>query len=92
MLALLVGAGVAVTAGAQRAPGAPTEGDIRASIARLEAQRVQLRSEATRKDSEQRDLEQQLERVRRDKQVLEQRLGSTDQQIRALELSLLQAR
>jgi septal ring factor EnvC (AmiA/AmiB activator) len=92
MLALLVGAGVAMTATAQRAPGAPTEGDIRASIARLEAQRVQLRSEVTRKDSEQRDLEQQLERVRRDRQVLEQRLASTDQQIRALEMSLLQAR
>lgn len=91
-LAVLVGACVAMAASAQRAPGAPTDGDIRANIARLEAQRVQLRSEATRKDSEQRDLEQQLERVRRDRQVLDQRLASTDQQIRALEVSLLQAR
>jgi TolA-binding protein len=79
-------------AAAQRAPGAPTEGEIRAGIARLEAQRLQLRSEAARKDAERRDLEQQLERVRRDQQVLEQQLASTDQQIRQLEQALVQAR
>lgn len=79
-------------AGAQRGPGAPTAGEIRASILRLEAQRTQIRSAATRKDAERRELEQQLDRVRRDQQVLDQQLSLTDQQIRQLEQALLAPR
>jgi len=79
-------------AGAQHAPGAPTAGEIRAGIARLEAQRTQLRSAATRKESERRELEQQLDRVRHDQQVLDQQLSLTDQQIRQFEQALLQPR
>lgn len=91
-LALMVFLSVPPAATAQRAPGAPTEGDIRAGIARLEAQRIQLRTETTRKDAERRELEQQLDRVRRDQQVLAQRLAGIDLQIRQLEQALLQPR
>src|SRR2546429_8299616 len=81
-----------LAANAQRAPGAATAGEIRATIARLEAQRTQLRSEATRKDAERRELEQQLDRVRRDQQVVDQQLATTDLQIRQLEQALIQPR
>jgi len=77
---------------AQRGPGAPTSNEIRADIARLEAQRTQLRGEAARKDAERRDLEQQLDRVRRDQQQLDQQMTNTDQQIRVLEQALIQPR
>jgi septal ring factor EnvC (AmiA/AmiB activator) len=89
---LIVFLSVPLVAAAQRAPGAPAEGELRAGIARLEAQRQQLRSETTRKESERRELEQQLDRVRREQQVLGQRLAGIDQQIRQLEQALLQAR
>jgi phage shock protein A len=87
LLALL--AGVTLAASAQRAPGASTSGEIRADIARLEAERAQLRSEATRKDLARRELEQQLESVRREQMVLDQRLAATEQQIRQLQQALI---
>jgi septal ring factor EnvC (AmiA/AmiB activator) len=83
---------LASAASAQRGPGAPTEAELRSSLARLETQRQQLRSEATRKDAERRDLEQQLERVRRDQQMLDQQLSSLELQVRQLEQALIQPR
>jgi len=92
LLAVSLSATLPFGASAQRGPGAPTANEVRANIARLEAQRTQLRSEAMRKDSERRELEQQLDRVRRDQQVLDQQMAGMEQQIRQLEQALLQPR
>jgi len=92
LLAVSLFFGLPFGASAQRGPGAPTANEIRANIARLEVQRTQLKSEAMHKDAERRELEQQLDRVRRDQQVLDQQMAGMGQQIRQLEQALLQPR
>jgi|SRR5882672_7218022 len=92
VVALIVLLSTPPGARAQRSPAAPSTGEIRVNIARLEAQRTQLKSEATRKDAERRELEQQLDRVRRDQQLLDQQLSGIEQQVRQLEQALVQPR